>query len=127
MCRFALAVLAGALALTLAVPARAATVATTAPFPGGDVTSGRVRCIAVNTDSKPKELTSMQLIGAGGLVLQALAGPTSVGPGASELTAYADLTTDYPVYCRFVYQGKFRASFTYYNGAEVEVIPATSK
>ena len=120
------AVIACALVL-LPAAGRAATMAATAPLLGTEFLSGRVRCLAVNVEAKPRTLVSMELIATNGAVLSALPGPVLVGSGQIELSAFADLSLVNPAFCRFVYQGKFRASLMYYNGTELEVIPATTK
>jgi hypothetical protein len=104
-----------------------ATEVATAPMLGTDLLSGRVRCLAVNVDTKPKQLLRMEMVSTGGTVLRALAAPAVVPPGEIRLTAFADLALDSPAYCRFTYQGKFRASLMYLNGAAMEIVPATAK
>jgi len=99
----------------------------TAPLLGTELLSGRVRCLVVNVEAKPRTLVSMELIATNGVVLYALPAPVLVGPGQIEVSVFADLSLESPAFCRFSYQGKFRASLMYYNGTEIEVIPATTK
>jgi hypothetical protein len=127
MHRVTLGALAVIALITSPIVGHAATVATTAPLLGTELTSGRIRCVAANIDTKPKQLISMEMVSTAGLVLHALAVPALVNPGQVQLTGFADLSFQSPAYCRFVYQGKFRASLMYYNGTDLEVIPATLK
>jgi hypothetical protein len=127
MSRLALYVVITCALVVLPASGRAATMAATAPLLGTEFVSGRLRCLAVNVDAKPRTLVSMELIGTNGSVLYAHPGPVLVAPGQIELSTFADLSLVNPAFCRFVYQGKFRASLMYYNGIEMEVIPATTK
>lgn len=115
---------AGLAALMVAVPAYATEVAT-APMLGTELLSGRVRCLAVNVDTKPKLLTRMEMVNAGGTVITSVAAPVLVPPGQMHLSAFADLSSASPAYCRFAFQGKFRASLMYLNGTAMEIVPAT--
>lgn len=102
-----------------------ATEVVTAPMLGTDLVTGRVRCLAVNVDAKPKQLVRMEMVSTAGTVLRALAAPEVIPPGEIRFTPFADLQSDSPAYCRFVYQGKFRASLMYLNGTAMEIVPAT--
>ncbi|MCC6850168.1 MAG: hypothetical protein IT294_16855 [Deltaproteobacteria bacterium] len=115
---------AGLAALMVAVPAYATEVAT-APMLGTELLSGRVRCLAVNVDTKPKLLTRMEMVSTAGAVLASLPAPELVPPGQIRLTTFADLSVASPAYCRFAFQGKFRASLMYLNGTAMEIVPAT--
>src|SRR5512134_1885599 len=88
-------------AALLALPSlgRAATVATTAPFLGTEFLSGRVRCLAVNVDDKPRTLTRMELVSTTGQVLHALPSPTLVPPGQIQLTDFSALLLENPAFC----------------------------
>ena len=66
----------------------------------------------------------MTLFNQTGTVLGTI-GPVVVNPGNSIYTSSSSLTASSPTYCSFRFSGKFRGSFTYVNGTEVTVIPAT--
>jgi len=110
-------------ALLFACPAWAVSM-TTSPFPGPDLFSGLVHCLAVNVGDRPSELTYMALTNSNGSAI-AEVGPVTVDPGDLVRTADRDLSMTDPSGCTFRFKGKFKGSLVYRNGTEVEIIPAS--
>ena len=117
-------VVAGLVLLGLRSAALANTLTTT-PFPAFDVGVGNAVCIATNIGTTTGT-ASFEMIDSNGTVLDSLTN-VSVNAGASVQGNLVNLVLNYPTYCTFTFNGKFKGSFAYTtpSATPIVVIPAT--